>query len=542
MSLLVTHSLCFLLSSRFSLFRRPGNAIKFTKQGRVLVNITELHGMVLDSEPEPIGFKPTVSATWRAPAPYVHKHSKSAATRAYARPAPASLSPALMARRGTPDSPPSQPFSLANQDTRRVCARAPHVLSCLRNSDKGTQTHTPHCQSTTSQTASVCGGVMREGGEKENQKKQSGESDRQRAQSKHERQQGEEAGDKQQSTEHNSSTNGSVFLFTIEDSGCGLKAEQASVIFEPFVQGDMSVTRVHGGVGLGLSLSKKLVAQLGGMVGVKSCPGKGSLFWFTLPLGKAKGKVQKETEKGDSIPENTEQNICPSSSRSPPSPSSASSSEPEPSSSAIASRTESSSTPMRPFSLSESDSSDAIASAPSPSSSASSYSSPVCMSSPIRPSLSTASLISLEAAPDTNQHITDEPINEQPMTSQPTQTSVESTQPIANSSIQPINDQLVTMHPQPSSHASTNNLTAMAQHNDQQPISDAARDQCACRASISSSSSSSSLSLSSSSSSSFSSSFSHPNPLSLEPVLTKLSVPLQVMVVDDSKMNRMVLR
>lgn len=73
-------------------------------------------------------------------------------------------------------------------------------------------------------------------------------------------------------------------VFSVEDTGCGLTAQQANAIFQPFVQADMSTTRLHGGTGLGLSLCRKLTEMMGGVMGVQSAPGKGSLFWFALPL------------------------------------------------------------------------------------------------------------------------------------------------------------------------------------------------------------------------------------------------------------------
>ena len=69
------------------------------------------------------------------------------------------------------------------------------------------------------------------------------------------------------------------------DTGIGIAFEDLYELFLPFKQVDMSSTRKHGGAGLGLYIAKNIVEAHGGRIGVKSEPGKGSNFWFRLPLG-----------------------------------------------------------------------------------------------------------------------------------------------------------------------------------------------------------------------------------------------------------------
>lgn len=80
--------------------------------------------------------------------------------------------------------------------------------------------------------------------------------------------------------------------FAVRDSGIGMTQSEQDHLFKPYEQADISIARRYGGTGLGLTISHSLVELLGGRLQVKSSPGEGSCFYFTLQCAASKPEEQ----------------------------------------------------------------------------------------------------------------------------------------------------------------------------------------------------------------------------------------------------------
>ncbi|MGZ8468584.1 MAG: ATP-binding protein, partial [Gemmatirosa sp.] len=78
----------------------------------------------------------------------------------------------------------------------------------------------------------------------------------------------------------------------VEDTGVGIPADRLDTVFEPFVQADMRLTRTHGGLGLGLAISRRLARRMGGDVTGRSEAGAGSTFCVWLPAARIEAPAQ----------------------------------------------------------------------------------------------------------------------------------------------------------------------------------------------------------------------------------------------------------
>ncbi len=88
--------------------------------------------------------------------------------------------------------------------------------------------------------------------------------------------------------------------FEVEDSGIGIAPDELNRLFHAFEQVDASTSRRYGGTGLGLVITRRLVELMGGSVGADGSPGKGSRFWFTVPLQRGHGISLAPEQSSDS--------------------------------------------------------------------------------------------------------------------------------------------------------------------------------------------------------------------------------------------------
>lgn len=103
------------------------------------------------------------------------------------------------------------------------------------------------------------------------------------------------------SATHSTSENLAV-LFEVTDTGIGISSSETDNIFKPFHQVDNSIGRSYFGSGLGLTISKDLIESMGGKISVKSTPGKGSKFMFTLTFKRSSEPYPAAREKQSLLP------------------------------------------------------------------------------------------------------------------------------------------------------------------------------------------------------------------------------------------------
>jgi PAS domain S-box-containing protein len=92
----------------------------------------------------------------------------------------------------------------------------------------------------------------------------------------------------------NAAVEDGTLVTRVSDTGVGIAESDIPKLFNRFRQLDMSTTRAAGGTGLGLAISKALIEAHGGTIGVESAVGRGSTFWFRLPMEGAKPRAKSQ--------------------------------------------------------------------------------------------------------------------------------------------------------------------------------------------------------------------------------------------------------
>lgn len=92
---------------------------------------------------------------------------------------------------------------------------------------------------------------------------------------------------------------GRYVRFHVHDNGIGIEASQLDKIFESFTQASNDTTRKYGGTGLGLTISRQLVELMGGSIHVESQFGKGTRFYFDIPLEAGEVNLEEHQSKQD---------------------------------------------------------------------------------------------------------------------------------------------------------------------------------------------------------------------------------------------------
>jgi len=96
-----------------------------------------------------------------------------------------------------------------------------------------------------------------------------------------------------------------ALTFGIEDTGIGIPKESQTLIFEPYMQAERSTTEEYGGTGLGLPICSRLVALMGGELGLETEVGEGTRFWFTIPTDMKAISSQQEDTKSQGNPDSS---------------------------------------------------------------------------------------------------------------------------------------------------------------------------------------------------------------------------------------------